>query len=141
MSPLHLRVVRGELQRALHRLQEALAVELERARAADLAPEIRAFLRLAELERALQVGDALVEVVAPDRELGGAPEPADRAYAQPLELVRLVRPGEVGVLGTGGLRVVVGEQGRVLVAAAARTLEPRGERAWSVARRALGTLA
>ena len=111
-------------RRALHRLPEALTVELERTRAPDLAPELRAFVRLAELERTLQIGDALVEVVAPDRELRGTPEPAQGAHAQPLELLRLVGPGEIRIGGIGGLRVVMGEQGRILVAPIARALEP-----------------
>ena len=94
---------------------------------ADLAPEAGALVRLAELERALQLGEALVEVVAFDRELGRTPQPAERPHAEPLELLGLVRPGEIGVLGAGGLRVVVGEQGRVLVAPTARPLEPGGD--------------
>ena len=45
---------------------------------ADLLPELRALVRLAELERALEVGNALVQVVELDRQVGRARKPLDR---------------------------------------------------------------
>ena len=58
----------------------------------DLPPEAGPLVRLAELERAVESRRALVEVVAADRELGGATEPAHAASAQPLELGRARPP-------------------------------------------------
>ena len=83
-------------------------------------------LRL-ELERALQHRERLVELVAADRELGGPAEPGDRLRAKPLQLGVLAGPGQVGVLGSRRLGVVVREQGGVLAAAVSDPLEPGRE--------------
>src|SRR5207253_6300836 len=59
--------------------------------------------------------------------LGGASQPGDCPRAQTLELLLRSCPGQVGILGACRLRVMVGKQRRVLVAPAAKALDPRGE--------------
>jgi hypothetical protein len=66
----------------LHRRPERFAVELERVRQADLAPERRAPDLIAfELEHPVQQGDAVVHLVPADGEVGGALEPQRRFCA------------------------------------------------------------
>src|SRR6266511_4023261 len=116
------------LERALHRLPERLAVVLEGVGDADLSPEVGTNLSLGgEPDRALEQRDAVVDLVAGDRELAGATQPRDRLLAEPLELGVVACPGEVGVLGPHGLRVVVTEEGGELVTRLADAFQPRGE--------------
>jgi hypothetical protein len=73
---LGMQVRRGaaDLDRFLHRGPEGLAVELERVRLADPVPELRlpAWVGL-ELERPVEQGQALVDLVAPHGQVGRAP--------------------------------------------------------------------
>ena len=102
---------------------------LESVRPAGGSPEAQLYARLGtQLERAVQHHKRLLELVPPDRELGSKAEPGDRLRAKPLQLGLVAGPGQVGVLGPCGLRVVVCEQSRVLAAAVPDPLQPGGER-------------
>ena len=48
-------------------------------------------MRLAELERSLEVGYPLVYVIAPDRELRGAAQPPDRGLAAGVDPRSVIR--------------------------------------------------
>src|SRR5581483_4019438 len=61
-------------------------------------------------------------------QLGRSLEPAGGLSREPLALVVLARPRKVGVLGPRGFGIVMRQERRLLVAAAAEALEPRRER-------------
>ena len=80
-----------------------------------------------QLERALEKGDALVDLVTAHGELSGSAKPRERIPAKSLQLGGIVLPNELRVLGAHRLRIVVGEKGGVSVPAASETLKPAGE--------------
>ena len=84
--------VAGSFRWRVHRVAEALAVEFSALARPISLPELRALVRLAELERSLEEGHAVVEVVAAIASVGRAAEPADGAHAQLLELAGVVSP-------------------------------------------------
>jgi hypothetical protein len=107
--------------------QESLSLELERVGLSDRAPD--ACLRLLvglQRERPLQQRECVLELVAPDRELGGPLEPEEGLPTQALEFFFLSRPGEIRVLSSDRLCVVVGEQRRKVVAACIGARRARG---------------
>ena len=110
----------------------------ERVRAADLPPELACTAASASSSSA-----RWSRRDAPRRSRSGRPRAPRRgaatrrpARAQALELGVVRRPGEIGVLGPDGLRVVVREERRVLVARPRRPLEPAGEARRAAARAA-----
>lgn len=112
----------------------------ERVGAADEPPqrELDPALRL-ELERPAQERERLVELVAADGQLRRTLQPHACPLAQARVLRVRARPGEVGVLGSHGFGVVVGEKGRVLVAPLASS--QRANRACRRARRSFERVA
>ena len=130
------------VQRAVERVEErgahALTVVPERVGLAELPPESSAIVRIVgQLERSREELDRFVELVAPACELARSPQPVHGTTANALELVEIVGPHEVRVLGPGGLCVVVGEKRSVLVAAV-RLAQPIGERGVQTASTCLG---
>src|SRR5439155_16095108 len=81
-----------------------------------------------ELERPVQEREGLVDLVASDSERSRPPRPFHRLRAQALSLVLPAGPGQVDVLGSDSLRVVVREQRGMLVVTLAARLEPAGKR-------------
>ena len=122
------RVVRGQLDRPLHRGGEGGAVEVEGVRMPDRTPDLH-LPRHARLEARgpLEQRHGVVQLVASDRQLGRTAQPDDRALRELAQPRLVVRPREVGVLGADGLCVVVRQERRVLVASTAGSLEPPGE--------------
>src|SRR5262249_5984476 len=117
-----------ELDRPFHGRDEALAVVLERACAADLVPEASLLDRIGlQTDGPMEEREAFVYLVAADRQLGRARGPLARLHAQLLGFGFVTRPGEVDVLGTDRLGVVVREESGVLVAALTAPLEPARE--------------
>src|SRR5439155_4847629 len=116
------------LQRGLHRRQEPLAVVLESVRAADRAPNLGLSALIGfELEGQLEQGQALLDLVPPNREIGGASQPRNSFATQAGKLAFLACPHKVDVLRPGRLGVVVSEERGVLVTTAAEALKPVGE--------------
>ena len=77
----------ARLQRLLHRLPESRPVELQRVRAADGTPDLGSLaVSGIERERAMEVEQALVDVIPSHRQVSRAPQPEDRLSAQALEL-------------------------------------------------------
>ncbi len=94
----------------------------------DLPPDLRLRGRgRLELDRALEQGDGILDLVAADGQLGCAAKPGDGALAQVSELLVGPGPGEVDVFRSHRLRVVVGQQSRMLVSTLPRPLEPGRE--------------
>src|SRR5262249_60861318 len=122
-------VVVDQLERSLHRLQERFSVELDGVRAANRAPQTTLRIRgLDVLECALEVAQRLVDVAATNCEVGGALEPGRSLCPQPCQLLLVAAPGEIGIFGARRFGEMMGQQRRVLVAAAAEALEPARER-------------
>jgi hypothetical protein len=65
----------------------------------------------------------LLDLVPADRELGRPTQPHPGSLAQPVELL-LITPGEVCILRSDRLRVVMSEQRCVLVPTLSRSREP-----------------
>ena len=68
--------------------------------------------------------EAVVDLEAADRELGCAAKPRERPCSQLGELVPVAGPRQIDVLRPDRLRVVVGEECRVLVPPVTGPLEP-----------------
>ncbi len=81
-------------------------------------------LVVSEVGRAREQLDRLLHLVSPLCELACAATPGDGFLAQPFVLTRVVAPDEVGVLRPNRLRVVVGEQRRVLVTRPLSVVQP-----------------
>ena len=120
--------VRGNVERALHSLEERLAVELQRVDCPDHPPEPRlSLLRRLEGESAVQEREGIIELEPPERELPRALEPEECLVLQASPLPFVFGPREVDVLRPDGLGVVVRQEPSKLVALA-EAVEPVGER-------------
>ncbi len=108
----------------LHRRPEADPVVAQDVRPTDRQPDRRPFLdRRLEGQRPLEELHSLVDGVSRDGELGGPDRPVPGLSAEGGEALRLARPGEIDVLRSDRLGVVMGERGRVLVAPVAVMLD------------------
>ena len=118
----------AEVDRLLHRSRERLAVVLDTVRVADLLPErgLAGGIGL-ELERPVEQGDRLVDLVAAESQRRRPPSPRHCLSAPPGQLLVPAGPGKVGVFGPDGLEIVVGEECGVLVVPLGIALEPAGE--------------
>jgi hypothetical protein len=77
-----------------------------------------------ELDRPFEQRDAVLQLVARDRQLAGTLQPVNGSAAQAFGRFGVARPGEIRLLRARRLRVVMREQCRVLVSTAAGPLEP-----------------
>jgi len=94
---------------------------------ADLLPDLAPCGGVGlERDCPFQQRNCIAHLVASCREAGRTPEPGDRARPQPDEFFRFTRPGEILVLRSDRLGVVVREFGRMVVSSLARFLEPGG---------------
>ena len=117
----------AELDRVLHGLEEPRPVVLESVRLSGHSPQVAARrVVLGELECAHEQPARVDDLVAGQRQLGGATQPMERPASELDELGLRIRPREVHVLRLHRLGVVVGEQRRELVVRLER-LEPTGE--------------
>ncbi len=98
------------LSRPQHRLPVRLTVELERVRASCRPPEVD--VSRIELERAAEECERLLDVVAAVGEVGRRGGADDGLRAERARRVGFAGPGEVGILGSSGLGVVVREHRR-----------------------------
>ena len=114
----------GQLDRLLHRRPHGLAVELQSVHPADRVPHLGVARR--ELGGAVKLREGVVEIEARQRELGGAPQPAQRRRRELPELFLAVPPGELRDAGSDRLRVVVRQHAGAAVRRVVR-LEPARE--------------
>ena len=118
----------GELQRALHRVHEAVAVAMQRVHTAESSPEPQLLVTVVlEHQSAAEQSGRVDELVPRHRALCRAREPLDGFRPQRGQLGAAVRPCDVGILGTHRLRVVVGKQYGVLVPPGTEPFEPASE--------------
>jgi hypothetical protein len=80
-----------------------------------------------QAERAVQQGQALVDLVASDGQVRGPPRPQHRLGAQRFSLLFPARPGQVQVSRDHRRSVMVRQQRRVLGLTLAVALQPLGE--------------
>jgi len=80
-----------------------------------------------EADRAVQQGQALVDLVAADGQLRGPPRPQHRLSAQRFGVLLPARPGQVKVFRNDRRSVVVRQQRRVFGLTLAVPLQPLGE--------------
>ena len=111
------RIVERALDSSQERLSHSLAVVAKRLDLTHLPPGERALVRVAtQISRSREELQGLVDLVPTASEHTGATEPVHGPRPQALELVSVVRPDKVDVLGLRGLGVVVGEERGTFVA-------------------------
>jgi hypothetical protein len=94
----------------------------------DLPPDLQSSRRLRfQRDRALQEAHSVPHLVTADGERRSLTQPDNCSFTQAVDLAVHIRPGQVDVLRPHGLRVMMGEQGGVLVPALAQALEPARE--------------
>ena len=109
----------------LHRGPEGLAVELEYVCASNLAPERNPLVVVRpDVESAVEEGQTLVDLKAADGELGGAAKPRQRAFSQLYQLLLASDPHQISLIRPNGLRIVMRQERRVLIAPLTHALKP-----------------
>ena len=122
-------MVQGALERTRQRVTQARGVIAQRVHLPQHPKQAGSLVIVArELDGACQELHGLVQLVASSGKLARASQPGDRAPTNPVELLQLVAPDEIRILGLDRLRVVVRQEGCSLVGAELAGLEPLGER-------------